>query len=635
MLFNFLCHFRPRPSNRCPRRPLRCLPQLEPLESRDLLSGGPPLNVNTDTEGVFHAETTLAVNTTDPRNMIGSAADTQVTFDAQGQIHVTTFAHAHVTFDGGKTWKEYQLHFNPQQFNNVGDPAVAFDADGTAYLSALGVNNLPNGDQTGFDVLVAHSVDGGKNWSNPKRVATGTGSIATGGVLNDKDYLVAWGHGNALVTWVQVTWGPGTIRAPIFARVTHDGGKTWADPVEISGAFVNDEAPVSVVAQDGSVYVAFLSFDEEVGPQFRDHYKVVKLDPSTGQPLGAPVDVGLTYDGVNDYPVNVAGDRTYQDSQFRAPLPIGNVAADPTNAKHLAVIWSDMRNNPYPGGVLPSADPYQVHTNSEIIVSQSFDGGKTWSVPTFINKPNEQFQPWGAYDADGRLQIGYYDRSYDPANHQYGYTLASEKKPGSLQFTFQQVTSVLSDPTQGCAGLAVTANSNFPNAATFIGDYSNIAISPYGVAALWTDKRLPSTVPGFPGSTADAFFALVRRADDAGDDDHQGGAGADAFFASVSRAAHFVLGSESALSLGYPTAQDSGFNRDANRWETNDMALVTRLEQKAVAIPGKERAESRIAKQSLSPGMRATPSGADDWFAVVDQIFADDWSTGQKHRRHN
>jgi hypothetical protein len=52
-------------------------------------------------------------------------------------------------------------------------------------------------------------------------------------------------------------------------------------------------------------------------------------------------------------------------------------------------------------------------------------------------------------------------------------------------------------------------NSNFPNAATFIGDYSNIAISPNGVAALWTDKRLPSTVPGFPGSTADAFFALV------------------------------------------------------------------------------------------------------------------------------
>jgi hypothetical protein len=159
--------------------------------------------------------------------------------------------------------------------------------------------------------------------------------------------------------------------------------------------------------------------------------------------------------------------------------------------------------------LLPSTDPYQVKTNSDIIISQSFDGGLTWSIPTAITQPNDQFEPWGAYDAKGRLQIGYYDRSYDPANHKYGYTLASETAPGSLHFTLQQVTTALSDPTQGDAWFTVTANANFPNATRFLGDYSNIAITPNGVAAFWTDMRLPSTTPGFPGSGEDAFFALV------------------------------------------------------------------------------------------------------------------------------
>src|SRR5205807_5862534 len=149
----------------------------------------------------------------------------------------------------------------------------------------------------------------------------------------------------------------------------------------------------------------------------------------------------------------------------------------------------------------------QVKTNSDIIVSQSFDGGATWSAPTAIQQPNDQFQPWGACDASGHLQIGYYDRSYDPANHKYGYTLASEKKAGTLRFGLQQLTTALSDPTQGDAFYTVTVNSNFPSAATFVGDYSAIAVTPTGVDALWTDMRLPSTFPGFPGAGEDAFFA--------------------------------------------------------------------------------------------------------------------------------
>jgi len=85
---------------------------------------------------------------------------------------------------------------------------------------------------------------------------------------------------------------------------------------------------------------------------------------------------------------------------------------DPTNPAHLAVVWSDMRDSvtPAPG------DPYTAKTNSDVIVSQSFDAGATWSAPTPLGLPGDQFMPWGVYDTSGHLRIGMFDRSVDPAN---------------------------------------------------------------------------------------------------------------------------------------------------------------------------------------------------------------------------
>jgi hypothetical protein len=42
-------------------------------------------------------------------------------------------------------------------------------------------------------------------------------------------------------------------------------------------------------------------------------------------------------DGFTDYPINIDGRQTYQDSQFRS-WSLGNITADPTSAGHLAVV---------------------------------------------------------------------------------------------------------------------------------------------------------------------------------------------------------------------------------------------------------------------------------------------------------
>jgi hypothetical protein len=503
MLFDTLLDRRQRQVRRAPprRSPTRLL--LEWLEPRNLLS---VINVNTDTDlSAPHNETTIAVNPTNPLNLIGSANDFQAVYNSSGGVvTLTIYSRAHVTFDGGQTWTNFTVPFNTSLYTVVSDPAVAFDADGNAYQATIGEANFG----TPGDVLVAHSANGGQTWSVPVRVAAGSGTTTGAEVNNDKEYIAAWGHGNAIVTWTEFMFDKNRnfTGSPIFASVTHDGGNTWTAPLQISAqklGFQVNQGSVPVMAADGNIYVVF----EQFGSNGHDQFMVVKVDPATAKAVKDPVKVADLVDNPEDYPVNVDNRRTYQDSEFRT-WAVGNITADPTNALHMAVVWSDMRNSTLPA----PTDPYQAKTNSDIVMSQSFDGGNTWSAPTALAIPNDQFMPFGAYNARGQLQIGYFDRSYDPANHKYGYSLASETTPGSLHFTEQQVTTALSDPTQGdaFAFFQTTANANFPNATRFMGDYSNIANTPNGVAALWTDMRLQTTAP--PPNTGwaeDAFFALV------------------------------------------------------------------------------------------------------------------------------
>lgn len=475
-------------------------------------------NVNTDCEITApHNETTLAVNPTNSLNIIASANDYQLIATPGGTVKETIFSRAHATFDGGKTWTTYPIAFHG--YIATGDPAVAFDANGTAYLATLGFlfSQGASANATTPDVLVAHSTDGGKTWSTPARIAHGTGSFFSPGIFNDKEYVTAWGNGNAIVTWTVFHDGikGSYISSPIFDSVTHDGGKTWTDGTEISGSASfcigaqggtvcnQDQASVPTVATDGSIYVAFENTANLTTG--RDQYLVVKVDPTTGQRVTGPYLVAGLIDGFTDYPIDAEGRQTYQDSQFRT-WSVGNITADPTNAKHLAVVWSDMRNSTLPA---PS-DPYQAKTNSDIVVGQSTDGGVTWSSPTVLTASGDQFMPWGTYDASGKLRIGYFDRSYDSANHKFGYTLATETAPGSLAFTSTQITTTLSDPTQGDRWFSgTTVNSNFPHPSSFIGDYSGINVGANGVVLLWTDMRNTACFTTRCGSGEDAFFALA------------------------------------------------------------------------------------------------------------------------------
>jgi BNR/Asp-box repeat len=478
-------------------------------------------NVGTDCEsGVgIHNETAIAVNPTNPLNMIGSANDYQLKASAGGSVLETVFSRAHVTFDGGRTWTTYPVRFNGYKF--TGDPSIAFDAEGVAYLTTLadGGNNTP-------DVVVSRSDDGGVTWSTPVLVAAGKGSFSGRSIFHDHPILAAWGDGNVIVTWIKYVIGnqaASLVTVPLVDAVSHDGGQTWSGINEISGSAPScvglaaehscdqtwGNAPA--VSPTGDVVVSFYDTylyapDGSTNLGRNTHY-AVRVDPETGALADGPNTIGLAYDGITegDFPVSLDGRQTLHDSEFRL-LMQGNVAADPSDAtgQHFAVVWFDDRNASLP----VDPDPYKAATNSDIIVSQSFDGGRTWSTPVAIAQAGDQFMPWAAYDSSGKLRVGYFDRSYDPANHLYGYTLATETAPGSLTFTHQQVTTALSDPTTNDRWFAVNVDPSFPFASRFVGDYSGIATTPAHVVAYWTDMR-ENVCFGRCGAGENTYFASI------------------------------------------------------------------------------------------------------------------------------
>lgn len=206
-------------------------------------------NVNTDCEGLApHNETSIAVDPGNANHLVGSANDYQLFLTSGGTVVETAFSRAHVSWDGGRSWTTYPI--DDAGYAATGDPAVAFDGAGNAYLATLGfLWSQGQGLGTTPDILVAHSSDGGRTWSGPVRVAAGSGSWISVGIFNDKEYLTAWGKGNAIVTWTRFEDGQlgSYIRSPIYASVTHDGGVTWTPPQEISGS-----APFCIGAQGGN-----------------------------------------------------------------------------------------------------------------------------------------------------------------------------------------------------------------------------------------------------------------------------------------------------------------------------------------------------------------------------------------------
>ena len=391
---------------------------------------GPDTKVNQDEAPEDQNEPTVAINPTDPMNIV-------VAWNDYDNGDHSTFAIIGYgwSFDGGRTWQSGQ--YTPASLDGIDiiDPALGVDAQGNFYLGLLA--QLPFGSNPG--IFCARSVDGGQTFGDPVQVDVG----------GDKDYLVVDpANGNIYMVWAN--GGANDGFAIFFSRST-DQNVSWSTPVQISDAdpeFKNGALPR--VGPAGEIYVIWTDFDEERimfdrsldgGNTFLDPDRIIAVrNPPPGF-LDGP-------------------DGTFKNVTLPA------FAVDTSGGAHdgnLYVVWNDA----------PFGDP-------DVVVSVSSDQGDTWTAPVRVNDDPvgngiDQFQPWVAVDGAGRVHVAWLDRRRQ--NPRVDAYTSMSADGGQNWGPNVRITDVASLPR------LVSTNWHF-------GDYTGLAASGDSAYYVFTDARL-------------------------------------------------------------------------------------------------------------------------------------------------
>lgn len=379
-----------------------------------------------------YCEPTIAINPTNPANI------------AAGCIMDRYF----YSEDSGKTWQEGVLK---SQFGVWGDPVIVADAKGRFYFFHLSDPDGTNWDSPNIldRIVCQRSDDGGKSYTavdsymglNPPK-------------QQDKEWAAVDGrNGNVYASWTQFDkYGsddPKHRSNIVFSR-SEDGGETWSEAVqinELSGYCLDNdtttEGAVPAVGPRGEVYVAW-AFDEKIY-------------------LNKSRDGGRTWWPHNvEVADQIGGWRMEIDSLKRAngfPITAVDVSDGPFRGS-VYVAWADKRNGP---------------KNSDIFISRSLDGGKSFGLPIRVNADEtetEQFFPWLAVDpVTGYLYMVFYDRSlFD--DHRTTVTLATSKD-GGVTWVNERITQTPFAPSK----------------TIFFGDYNNISVYNGVIRPIWTEFK--------------------------------------------------------------------------------------------------------------------------------------------------
>ncbi|MDQ6690546.1 MAG: glycoside hydrolase [Gemmatimonadota bacterium] len=393
-------------------------------------------------------ETTISVDGTDSRRLVAGANDYS-SVPETGDSSCGNYA----STDGGTTWHDVGTGYQPVALPAAGDPATAFDANGTAYFVCLAFNRETNSS----GIFVARSRD-------LRTITPMTPVITTDfstRLFNDKEFVAIDSRdesryrGRIYVTWTQFDYnGPrGRYRAsPILISYSSNGGATWSAPHAVTSPDLDsNQGSVPAVGPNGELLVVFENFNT---PTYVNQVMVARsLDG--GRTFERPVKVDELFDVC---PKIAYGDCSLNNSDFRVNS-FPSIAVSDNGTAH--VVWNDYRNG-----------------KSEIRYSSSSNGGRRWGASSLVS-PNatsgDQVFPWVATDEDGKAHVVYYDRRDDPNNYLLNTYVSSQRGRGFGAAL--RVSEVSSDPYDGGFG------------GSFIGDYNGIAAGGGQAHPIWTDTR--------------------------------------------------------------------------------------------------------------------------------------------------
>jgi len=505
------------------------------------------VRVNQDCGFRFQSEEWVAVNPTDPGNIVASTNDSKY-FGNRTSVHFS--------LDGGKHWGDSELPVGRTaiaaapggqwSFDAITDPAHAWDAKGNLYYTAIAFDAF----QDGFGALVvwkANSCLRGSALHTPGSGACepdfvpplGAGPVvirdnfADPLLSDDKNLMAADSfkdspfRNHVYVTWTIFRFDADGLylESPIFFSRSKDGGVSWSDALEISGNSAGcvggdlfdpteaadtcnyDQGSYPLVGPDGTVYVAFNNCNtpeaSSLGGLGVCQQMLVKSSDG-GTTWSSPVKVG---DDIGLQPFSVPDNEIKDCPLFRQCLPpngyrMNDLPAMGIDAEtgRLAVYWSDFRN----GGPCATDPDFGVpvlpcdNINNDVFVAISSDGGDTWGPTRQVtDDPSAQWQAWGDAGEDGNLYVAYYDRSYGKCETRGCNDITLARSTNGRAWSFQRITTG-SMPNLGC-----TQN---PAQCGFLGDYMSVQATNDWVYMVWGDTRARGG--GIPDE--DLYFAKIR-----------------------------------------------------------------------------------------------------------------------------
>ena len=386
------------------------------------------------------SEVMITINKQNPLNLLASA-NTLVGPLSYNQGFYTSF-------DGGATWSGSDILQNIAGNKIAGDPSVAFSADGTAFMTTIGLGLFSS---SGY--WFQRSTDGGQNWS------TGIKGNTTANF--DKDMIAADNlttspfANNFYCAWTDFNSGNGAVA---FNRST-DKGITFSTKIQLrSGAIGFGQGTNVQTGPNGEVYVCWA-----------DHTTVVSPFEADGMGFAKSTDGGVTFTPASViFPyAGTRVDATSSTYNFTRVNDFPSMAVDKSNTAKRGRIYITYPEKNATG-------------NSVIKVRYSDNQGTTWSAGKVVSIANarEAFFPWITVDdATGIVWVTYY--ALDQAT---GYA-TNTYVAGSVNAT-RWVNLKVSDVSHITAPID---NTNF--AAGYAGDYIGIAANGLKAYPTWMDNR--------------------------------------------------------------------------------------------------------------------------------------------------